>query len=87
MDTFLRRAGSAVAMVALLVVGYFYLASGLVAPTWAVVLLVAFWIVLFWLAVRWFNSHPVRVLLLPLVAIAVWVLVIAAGGALLGWTA
>lgn len=40
----------------------------------SVVVLPLFWVVLFVLACRWFMAHPYRVLVLPVVAIAVWFL-------------
>ncbi len=36
------------------------------------VLLPLLWLVLFVLATRWFTRHPVRVLWLPVVAVATW---------------
>lgn len=65
----------------------FYLASGLVAPLWAVVALVLCWTGLVYLVVRWRRSHPYRVLVVPVVAMGWWFLVISAGEAWLGWTA
>jgi hypothetical protein len=35
-------------------------------------LLPLFWLVLFVIATRWFTTHPVRVVWLPVVAIAAW---------------
>ena len=37
---------------------FLVLASGLVAPAWAVVLLTLVWLVLFGVGVRWFMRHP-----------------------------
>lgn len=70
----------------LLVVLPFYLASGLVAPLWAIVVLLLVWALLFVLACRWFRRHPYRVLLLPVLAAAAWFGTISAGEAFLGWT-
>ena len=36
------------------------------------VLLPLFWLTLFVLATRWFTRHPVRVVLLPVVAVVAW---------------
>ena len=74
-------------MVALAVVGFFYLASGLVAPLWAVIALMAIWIGLVVIGIIWFRRHPLRVLALPVAAAAIWWTVITLGERLLGWTA
>jgi len=66
---------------------FLYAVSGLVAPWYGVVLLLAIWVVLFVVATRWWTPHPRRTLLLPLVAIVVWFAVITLGGLLLDWTA
>ncbi len=65
----------------------FYLASGLVAPLWAIVVLLMVWIALFLLGIRWFRRHPFWVIGLPVVAVAIWFGVLTAGEQLLGWTA
>ncbi len=75
------------ALAALLGLGMFYLASGLVAPLWAVIALVAVWLGLIALGLVWFRAHPLRVIALPVIAAAVLVGAISAGGAWLGWTA
>lgn len=64
-----------------------YAASGLVAPYWAVGVLLALWLVQMVVTCRWFMPHPRRTLVMPVVAVAVWIGAISAGGALLGWTA
>ena len=66
---------------------FLYAASGLVAPYWGLALLMFIWLVLFVQGCRWWSSHPVRLLLLPLVAFVAWFGIITAGGAWLGWTA
>jgi hypothetical protein len=66
---------------------FLYGASGLVAPVWAVVVLLLLWLVMFVLSCRWFMTRPYRVMALPVVALAVWFAAILAGEALLGWTA
>lgn len=76
-----------VVLAAMVAVLPFYLASGLVAPLWAVVGLLLCWAALAYLVVRWRRSHPFGVLVLPVVAIGWWFLVISAGEAWLGWTA
>lgn len=85
-----RQAGSAIAFAfAMLLhglVGIFYISSGLVAPGWAVLVLVAIWIGLGVLLWRWRRRGAV-VLTVPFVAAAIWFLVVTAGEQLLGWTA
>jgi hypothetical protein len=75
------------AMAALAVIGFFYLSSGLIAPLWAVIVLLVIWVGLVVLGVVWFRTHPWRVLALPVVAVAIWYAVITLGERLLGWTA
>lgn len=65
----------------------FYVASGLAAPLWAVVLLLAFWLVLLVTAIRWFTLRPWWILAMPVVAAAVWWLTMTLGESLLGWQA
>lgn len=65
----------------------FYLAAGLMAPLWAVLVLLLVWLALFTMAIRWFRPHPWWVPGLPLAAITVWLLVMYAGERFLGWTA
>jgi hypothetical protein len=71
----------------LLAVLPFYISSGLVAPVWAIVLLLLFWAALVVCAFRWFTRRPWVVLVLPLVAVAVWFLVLTIGEQALGWQA
>ncbi len=66
---------------------FLYAVSGLVAPWWGVLGLVAVWLVIFAMGCRWWTRHPARVAVLPLVALAVWFAVVSAGGAWLGWNA
>lgn len=76
-----------VAALAHLVVGYFYLVSGLVAPLWAVLLLLVWWGVLTYVGVRLVKRRSYLVLLVPVVAAATWFVVLWFGGQVLGWTA
>ena len=78
---------AALGMLLLLAVLPFYLASGLMAPMWAVVVLLSVWVVLFVLAIKWFGRHPYRVLSLPFAAVAIWFPAMYAGDTFLGWTA
>jgi hypothetical protein len=83
----LRRSGPWIGMAGLVCVLWLYGASALVAPLWAVAVLVALWLVQFALACRWFGRRPYAVLAMPVVALVVWLAVIFAGEALFGWTA
>ena len=69
-----------------LAVGFFILVSGLVAPMWAVLLLLALWGGLFVLGYRNHN-RPFLVLLMPVVAAIAWFVVVQGGALFLGWTA
>lgn len=75
-----------VAALAHLVVGFYYLASGLMAPLWAIVLLLVVWAVLAWAGVRLAMRRSYLVLLIPVLAFGVWFAVMSLGGAVLGWT-
>ena len=66
---------------------FLYASSGLLAPWYGVVLLLAIWVVLFVVACRWWTRHPRLTLLLPLFALVVWFVVLTAGEALFDWTA
>jgi hypothetical protein len=77
---FVGMAGMAAAL-------FLYAASGLVAPWWAVLLLLVLWLVQFVVACRWWTPHPRRVAAVPVVAVLLWFGLVTAGGALLGWSA
>ena len=74
-----------VAGAALLVVGFFYLASGLLVPGPALVPLWLWWVVQAWVLVRLARARSWWVLAVPLVAAGSWWLVVTAGEAWLGW--
>ena len=78
---------AALAMLALLGLAPLFFAAGLAAPLWAVVGFIATWIALFVLGCLWFRRKPLRTLLLPVVAAALWYGGMSAGEAWLGWTA
>ena len=65
---------------------FLYAASGLVAPWWAVALLMVLWCVLFVVATTWWTPHPRRVVALPILATVVWFVVLVAGARWLGWS-
>ncbi len=79
--------GSFVGMAFMAATLFLVLASGLVAPPWAVGLLAVVWLLFFGLGVRWFMHHPWRVAALPAAMAAVWFATIAAGARFLGWSA
>jgi hypothetical protein len=66
---------------------FWYAASGLVAPGWAVAALLVLWAALFVVAILLRRRRPALTPLVPLAAVALWFLVVSAGGAWLGWTA
>lgn len=86
-----RKAGplavAAVAGAAHLLIGYFYLVSGLVVPSYALIPLWIWWLVLAGLLMRLAIQRSWWSAVIPFVAAATWVLVVRGGGALLGWTA
>lgn len=83
----LRSLIRGLSVLAMLVIGFVYWVSGLVAPVGAVVGLMICWIGLVVLGVRWFRAHPWRLPALPVAAVLVWIGVLTLGERLLGWTA
>ena len=81
-----RYVVGALAILALLVQAPFFFSAGLVAPAWAVVVLVLVWLGLV-LGVLWFRRRRWWVLPMPVLAAAAWFGTISAGEARLGWTA
>jgi hypothetical protein len=76
-----------VGLCGMVAVFFLYAASGLVAPYWAVGVLLVLWLVMFVVTCRWFMPYPKRTLVMPVVAFVVWIGAISAGGAFLDWTA
>ena len=70
-----------------LVVGYFYLVSGLVVPGYALIPLWIWWIVLAFVLVRWAIRGSWWTAAVPVVAAVTWFAVVFGGGALLDWQA
>lgn len=64
-----------------------YAVSGLVAPPWAVGVLLAIWAALLVVGLRLRTTKPVWMLAIPLLDVAIWFAVVSAGDAFLGWTA
>lgn len=75
------------ASAAQLVVGWFYLVSGLVVPIPAYLVLLLWWAVLTALLIRAAVQRSWWVAAAPVVAAASLVIVVSVGGWLLGWTA
>ncbi|BCJ64012.1 hypothetical protein [Polymorphospora rubra] len=63
-----------------------YAASGLLAPGWAVLLLLLVWAGLLAVAIVLLRRRPAYVLLVPVVSALFWFGAISAGEAWLGWT-
>ena len=74
------------ALAAMLALGPFFLASGLMAPGWAVAIFIFVWLVLFGLGCFWIRRKPLWVVPIPFVAGAFWLGGMNAGGAWLGWS-
>ena len=64
-----------------------YAVSGLVMPTWAVGVMLVIWVGLLLLAISLARTRPAWTLLVPVGAVALWVAIVSAGDAWLGWTA
>ncbi len=69
-----------------LVVGWFTAASGLVAPLWAIVVLIGLWLAAVLVLIRIARRRPFTTPLVPLANGGLWWAAIAAGGSWLGWT-
>lgn len=66
---------------------FLYAVSGLVAPWWAVVVLLLVWVLLFVVACAWWTPHPGRLPWLALGTAVLWFASILGGAFLLGWNA
>ncbi|MEN3540858.1 hypothetical protein AAH991_37495 [Microbispora sp. ZYX-F-249] len=64
-----------------------YLASGLVAPLWAIIVLLVVWAGLVGVAVLAVRRRRAWGLAVPLLGVGVWLAGVSAGEAFLGWTA
>jgi hypothetical protein len=74
------------ALAAMLAISPFFIASGLMAPGWAVGIFITVWLALFVLGCLWVRHKPLWVVPLPFIAAAVWFGGMNAGAAWLGWT-
>jgi hypothetical protein len=82
-----QRIGRALGLLLMLVVGWFYVVSGLVAPLWAVIGLLIVWGVVLIIGLREWNTRPFWILAAPFALMVFWAVVIWAGGQFLGWSA
>jgi hypothetical protein len=74
-------------LAALLVALIFYASSGLLAPAWAVAMLLVIWVVLLIVAIQFLRiRRPLYVLPLPVAAWLIWFGALSAGEKWLGWT-
>lgn len=64
-----------------------YAASGLLAPLYGIAIVYIGWFALLFLALRWWNPSPYRVLLVPALGLAWWLGFLTFGEFVLGWTA
>ena len=75
------------AALAHLLVGYFYLAGGLVIPGYVLLPLWLLWLVLATLLIRWALMRSWWTPAIPVAAAAVLALTLVVGGTVLGWQA
>jgi hypothetical protein len=83
----LRQSGSFIGIAGMACTGFLNFASGLVAPPWGVVVLCTVWLMMLVLSIKWFMTHPLRVLVMPVISLAIWFGLITFGDIVLGWTA
>jgi hypothetical protein len=76
-----------IGLAAHLAVLIWYVASGLLAPLWAVIGLLAIWVVLLVVGLRLWRARPAWMLAVPVAAVVIWFAVISAGERFLNWTA
>lgn len=69
-----------------LLVFFLFLVSGLLVPIPVVGLLLAIWLALLVLAVRW-RKQAWRVLAIPGIAMLLWLVIVQGGSWVFGWTA
>ena len=74
-----------VGMGALACLLFLVLGSVVVAPWWLVALLALGWLVLFLVALRWFEPHPRRVAWLSGAGLLTWAVALVGGVGRLGW--
>ena len=70
-----------------LTAGFVMLVSGLVAPPWAVVMMLFVWAFLLGLGLRMWRYKSWVTIVFPVIAFAVWIATLVLGEALFGWQA
>ncbi len=65
----------------------YYLASGLVAPLWAIIVLLLAWLGLLALALLAVRARSAWAIAVPVAAVALWWCAVTAGEIVLGWQA
>jgi len=75
-----------IGLVAHVATAFLYLAAGLMAPLYAIVLLCIVWLGLLALAVWLLRRHPVWTLGVPIASVLLFFGVMQLGGSLLGWS-
>ncbi|MEV0720987.1 hypothetical protein [Asanoa sp. NPDC050611] len=66
---------------------FLYVISGLVVPAWAAGVLLVIWAALLAIAIALLRTRPPWTLVIPVGAAAIWLAIVSAGDAWLGWTA
>lgn len=66
---------------------FLYAASGLLAPAWAVVVLLLMWVAMFVLCFVWWTPRPWWTVWLGIFSFVWWFVAVTAGGIFLDWTA
>ena len=64
---------------------FLYAASGVIAPGWAVVVLVAVWLTMFVLCCAWWSAHPKRLVVVGAVSYPLWFCLVVGGAVAFGW--
>ncbi len=84
-DRALRIAAAVLAAAGMVVAAFLYVAAGLVAPFWALIVLWITWLALLWYGVMLGRRGSYLVLAVPIVAGVIWFLVLTFGEQVLGW--
>ena len=79
------RSGPWIGYVGLACLLWIEVASILFAPWWGVGLMLVTWVAVLLLALGWTRPHPARVTWVPLLGLAFWLGIVAAGAAWWGW--
>lgn len=82
-----KRVAAVVGLVLMAPLLVVFLVSGLVMPSWTVVLFVLVWVALLVLALYQFKRNPVVVLLVPFTGFVFWLAFWIVGSMLFHWTA